>query len=1284
MVVGSSKEGWQQLVGSRFVISGELGSGAMGVVYRAYDKERRISLALKTLRNTDAQHIYRFKNEFRALADLVHPNLVTLYELAVDNDLWFFTMELIDGVSFLEYVRPHRALVEPSTAAAGSTGEDTATALTPSSAAPDVLATSATAALPSGSSGRNVGHERRRRAILQATLHPDRLAVAMAQIARGVMALHRGDKLHRDLKPSNTLIESNGRATVCDFGLVDSLAHQHASRAIMGTPGYMSPEQAAGQALTDASDWYSVGVMLFEALTGELPFSGAGHVILEAKKTVDAPPVERLAPSTPAAWAALCNRLLARDPNLRPSGADVLAAFANERAVSPSLAPPREAAPLFVGREAHLQALERARADVIAGECVAAFVRGGAGMGKTALAQRFLDQLPRDSDCLILSGRCYQRESVPYKSLDALVDELTDHLMRLPAAQIAKLPPESLSAITHLFPAARRLAKSGAALSHALAVPRDAVELRKRAFGGLRAILAHLARTRTVILYIDDLQWGDVDSVTFFSGLLSDADAPPLLLLATYRTEEEHTSSLLQALRIDDARRNAPQRVRVVDVEPLTVAESERLAEELFASSSADSPRAAAIARAAGGCPFFVAELVRADNAGVSARESSEADLAEVLAARIEQLPAPARELLSAAAVAGRPTPAHLLSEAVGVTDQLSALATLRKEHMIRELGAGFNDEVEPFHDRIREVVTQRMSARETRRVHRRLARAFERSTIDAPHALVEHWLGAGDRGKAGENALRAAEQAEGALAFDRAAHHYALALDLLDLDDDQSVALGTRLADNLSRAGRQRAAAAAYLETADKAPFELALELRRLASEQLMRSGQMEEGLSLIRELLDSVGVSVPRSSAGVIASILYGRTLTAVRGRTYRRTPPEAIDPLDLWRLRALWSLVSSVNVTNPVLGYATSMIYQRLALRTGDAYHAATSLALSGVFASSRGVSQRAAIERLRKELRAIAEESGDPHALGVHLVSMMVARFVMGQWRESVDYAEEAFEVLVTRCSNARYEADQTLLFGLMGRLELGELGNVAEEVPVLLREALERGNDYLSDGLRTWRTSLTWLILDDPETARDHVEAVAATQHLTGSFILPHYYRMRAAAQIELYCGDGARAAALLDRSWSAFSKSVTSKVQVTRLDALYLRARTAIARAMESDSPEALLRAATRDARAIAREKVDWARGSVALIRAGVAVGRGDHTTALEECDAAIASARVCGMQLIATIAALRRGQLLGGDEGAAQVAQALAWLREQRVVRPLQFADLIAPGRFPSGTGAS
>ena len=215
----------------RYVIDRCLGKGSFGVVYKAYDQERRTHVALKAFTRSDVDGVHDFKNEFRAMADLSHPNLVSLYELFADDDSWCIAMELVPGVDFLTYVREGIAADADVSATAG-----------------------------------------------QPPIKDDltRLGHAMTQLCQALAYLHSEGKLHCDIKPSNVLIASGGHLKLVDFGLATDVFPGliDDTLRIRGTPGYVSPEHAAGERPTGASDWYGVGVMLFEALTGERPFEG--------------------------------------------------------------------------------------------------------------------------------------------------------------------------------------------------------------------------------------------------------------------------------------------------------------------------------------------------------------------------------------------------------------------------------------------------------------------------------------------------------------------------------------------------------------------------------------------------------------------------------------------------------------------------------------------------------------------------------------------------------------------------------------------------------------------------------------------------------------------------------------------------------------------------------------------------------------------------------------------------------------------------------------------------
>ena len=300
---------WHFRGNQRFAVRRQLGAGGMGEVYEAYDRESRQTVALKTLTRYDGATLYRFKREFRALADVTHPNLVSLYELVGEGKSWFFTMELVHGINFLDYVRGAGPAAGAPTSVVGAASTTMVSDRHPTAAMEDAANPPAERDLP-----------------LVPCPHPDRLRAALRQLGEGLRALHEIGRLHRDIKPSNVLVTDEGRVVLLDFGLVtESIAHgTHHSLVVAGTPAYMSPEQGAGDELSEASDWYSVGVMLYEALTGRLPFTGGYLEVLSEKLHHEPVPPAAVTAGVPADLDALCRDLLRRDPAQRPSGAAIL------------------------------------------------------------------------------------------------------------------------------------------------------------------------------------------------------------------------------------------------------------------------------------------------------------------------------------------------------------------------------------------------------------------------------------------------------------------------------------------------------------------------------------------------------------------------------------------------------------------------------------------------------------------------------------------------------------------------------------------------------------------------------------------------------------------------------------------------------------------------------------------------------------------------------------------------------------------------------------------------
>ncbi len=238
------------IANSGFQIIRRIGTGAMGVVYEALDMQRGGRVALKTLPGLDPASLLMFKQEFRSLTGFSHPNVASLYELFSAEDQWFFSMEYIAGIDFDEFhwrgseVRPmplqipHDAPTLPINAIISSTS--------------------------SVSTSREVTCDR------------VALRESLRQMAAALQSIHGAGIIHKDLKPANVKVTAEGRIVILDFGLASRIARPRfesaaATLAVTGTVAYMSPEQAAGLPLTPATDWYAVGVMTYEALTGRRP-----------------------------------------------------------------------------------------------------------------------------------------------------------------------------------------------------------------------------------------------------------------------------------------------------------------------------------------------------------------------------------------------------------------------------------------------------------------------------------------------------------------------------------------------------------------------------------------------------------------------------------------------------------------------------------------------------------------------------------------------------------------------------------------------------------------------------------------------------------------------------------------------------------------------------------------------------------------------------------------------------------------------------------------------------
>jgi beta-lactam-binding protein with PASTA domain/predicted Ser/Thr protein kinase len=254
------------MVDERYRLDRKIGSGGMADVWLAEDTELDRNVAVKILHDRfaqDKEFVQRFQREAQSAAGLQHPNVVGIFDRGGFRDTYFIAMEYVDGPSLKDLVK-------------GGMGTKDAIDFT-------------------------------------------------RQILNAARFAHRKGIIHRDLKPQNVLIDDEGRARVADFGIARGGENSDitATGSVMGTAQYLSPEQAQGKPTTPRSDIYSIGVILYEALTGRVPFEGDSAVAVALKQVSEAPRrPSAINPDIPPALDAVVMRALAKDPDARFKDAD--------------------------------------------------------------------------------------------------------------------------------------------------------------------------------------------------------------------------------------------------------------------------------------------------------------------------------------------------------------------------------------------------------------------------------------------------------------------------------------------------------------------------------------------------------------------------------------------------------------------------------------------------------------------------------------------------------------------------------------------------------------------------------------------------------------------------------------------------------------------------------------------------------------------------------------------------------------------------------------------------
>jgi tetratricopeptide (TPR) repeat protein len=1171
----------------RFTVVRRLGSGASGVVYEATNRKSGERVALKALSRLDASSLYRFKREFRALSGVFHPNLVTLNELFHEGGQWYLSMELVHGQSFVDFVRARRN-------------------------EPDIA----------------------------------RLRPALAQLVRALYALHEADRLHRDIKPSNVLVTEQGRVVVLDFGFVREIGADMAeSVEIVGTPAYMAPEQASYGGGTPASDWYAVGVMLFEALTGRLPFEGSPNQILLAKLDGTAPEVQQFWPEAPRDLAALCAELLQREPTARPKGRQLL-----ERVGERSAEPEADNDDPFVGRADTLHALwaafDRVRSD---GGPHVLSLTGPSAIGKTALLEHFARELC-ERGAWVLFGRCHERENVPYKALDGIVDALVRRMAELREVDLALLLPRYLGALTLQFPVLLRIPAVAQQAARYMR-PADPHELRRHAAGALHELFARVADHRALVLLIDDLQWGDVDSVHMLRDALSPEDMPGILLVTAYRGDERNGTPALNAFQEALAPLRRRARCQELPLAALEPAEARELAQSLLGARGQDRELVEHVLRESARVPLFIHELTR----HVLSGGAPTATLEQLVQHARARLTPEADRLLELVALASAPLPIAVARELAPELERV--LPELIREHLVRQTFHPV-ETLAMRHDQLRAIIQRQLPPERTAESHLALARELAAHGAD-PELLAHHFLSAGDPAHAASYAARAAEAASRALAFDSAARCYELALSWGSYGALERRALTVGLAEALANSGRGGEAGEAYQRAADGATGDDRAALLSRAVDQLLRAGQIEHGLALGDQLLRELGLGSAQTGPTALVGLLARRSYLWLRG--YEFTAREAAAPRALSRVEAARAMSLALGHMDPFAAANMQARHLLLALDSGDSFCVSRALGYEAVYLAIEGAPQSDKALALLERQRALTPEPTHPYLRAFAHYSVGVVDWGRGRWEEALSALDRAESAYRNDCTGVAWETLAAQLLALGCLSFMGRFPDLRRRVARIADEALAR------DDRLTLQWSYGWQALGDTlrgELGAARQNIVSARERLPDDrYTLPHLFALVATSCASIHTGDGRGAFQRIDREWSSIQRGQLLRLQVYRVLLHSLRASALLVAAKDDPARRRELhRRASVDLSNMEDEHVPWGDAVALAQRAELRLQQGDRAAALACLELAEDRLRRARMEAYAEATRRRVGLLTGGDAGEAMVRAADAWFRERDV----------------------
>jgi hypothetical protein len=870
----------------------------------------------------------------------------------------------------------------------------------------------------------------------------------------------------------------------------------------------------------------------------------------------------------------------------------------------------------------------------------------------------------------VLEGRCYERENTPFKVFDGVADGLVRYLSRMPAPELERVLPSRAGALLYLFPAFARLP---ALARDRPSTPRigDPLEQQRIAFTALRALLQRVCELQPVVIAVDDLQWGDIDSVRLLQSLLVPPDAPRQLFVGAFRSDETETSPFLRRALAPAGVSGLGCRVLEIALRGLEDSEVAALVRQVGeggedGDEAPDSARRRAAIDGARGMPFLLCELLqngaRAEQAAVPSK------IEQFVSSRVARCSTAGRRLLEVLCVAGRPLGLSLALHASaldeGAWPAASELCSLR---LARWRDTDGERCIEPYHDYVRHTVCARTGAAGIRSAHAGIAAAMQRLEVDEPEHLVEHLIAAGETQRAGHLAITAAERAELATAWHRASELYRAALSLVSPVGALEQALHERLAAALVNAAEHGAAADAYLASAARVPGAEGSRLQRIAAQQLMHAGRTQEAVALFKRLLGGVGFRYPESDVALAASFVWTRTRIALKDRFAAASSRVPRGPETEERLQTLRAAYRGLMEFDPRIG---SVIHAHYMLETHGGRDRHTLDALMWEIAHRAmllGVTDEPKVAALVAEARRLGSALRSPYESALaHAAEGVYLTYCREQPRDALVMFERALELL-SECPGSYFERSwlsfsREYVLGVVGKLEEQFVLCRARE-----RDAREREDGY------TLRQLVPVLPLErlyqgQPEDALRFLDSRGKELAALGPFF--EYTALLRRSDVYLYLGDELAAFEAFADHWPRYRRSTEFKPPTLRHNLAFFHGRNCAALYFRTHEPK--LRRNLAACVSYGRDVPAFGRGLFRMLEACVARADGRDDEARRQLQASLDELTRSQSDHAAMCVRYRLAQLDGARDELAHVHQ---WFAGQGVRDPEAWISLTVPG---------